>query len=109
MNGFKAKLVLGLSVAFIMSSVNATSTKVSGEKVYEQKCAVCHTEGGGNAPKLDNKSYWHARLEKGVDFMFQQVINHDHHVNCYKCSHREVKEVVKYIATQTGGGNKTLW
>lgn len=109
MNDFKAKLVLGLSAAFIFSSVNAATPKINGQEAYEKKCAVCHAEGKGNAPKLDDKSYWKARLEKGVDHMFQQVVSHEHHVSCYKCSHREVKEAVKYMATQTGGGNKTLW
>lgn len=109
MNGFKAKLALVFSAAFIVSAASASSEKINGGAIYEQKCAVCHTEGGGQTPKLDNKSYWHSQVEKGIDKMFREVTNHERHVSCYKCSHREVKEAVKYIASVTSGGNKTLW
>tara|TARA_B110000879_G_C11053362_1_gene463739 strand:- start:253 stop:582 length:330 start_codon:yes stop_codon:yes gene_type:complete len=109
MKAFKVKVVLILSVVLAFCSVQAKTDNINGEEVYEAKCAACHAEGKAGAPKLDEHTYWQPRLEKGVDALFHNVMNSEHHASCFKCSHREVKEAIKYMATQTGDGNKTLW
>lgn len=93
----------------VFLSAHSAPQKVSGETVYEEKCAACHAKGVSGAPKTGDKSDWQPRLEKGIDSLFQNVTNHDYHVTCYKCSDRQVKEAIKYMATQSGGGNRTLW
>ena len=100
--------VISLSL-FIFYSANAEVKNTSGESVYESKCALCHDKGISGAPKLGDKSSWESRLEKGVDVLYKNVMNREHHVSCYQCSHRDVKEAVKYMATASGGGNRTLW
>lgn len=94
---------------FVGYSVNASINKINGESVYESKCALCHEKGASGSPKLGDKSNWQPRLEKGIDKLFKKVTNREHHVSCYKCSDSEIKEAIKYMATQSGGGNRTLW
>lgn len=37
-----------------------------GRKVYEAVCSVCHAKGLYNAPLLDDKQAWKARIAKGM-------------------------------------------
>lgn len=52
----------------------ATVASLSGEAVYKQSCAVCHTAGVAGAPKLGDKAGWAKLMGVGVDGMTASVI-----------------------------------
>lgn len=90
-------------------SAHAGVKKINGQTIYEGKCAACHEKGEAGAPKLTDKTNWQPRLEKGVDNLFDKVSDPQSHVSCYKCTDSQLKEAIKYVATQSGSGNKVLW
>lgn len=67
-----ALLMLGAGVALAAETGKATKESKAalanplGRKVYEAVCAVCHTRGMGNAPKLEDKAAWKARIAAGM-------------------------------------------
>ncbi len=104
---FKKILLIILSMMLFFPTLAAST--VDGAEVYQEKCSACHDEGKAGAPALDNKASWHSRLEKGLDKLIINTLNPDAHVTCRDCSHRQVKEAVKYMAAKADGGNRTLW
>lgn len=46
-----------------------------GEKIVTQVCALCHSTGMMNSPKLGNAGDWAPRIEKGVDTLYSNAIN----------------------------------
>ena len=100
------KSILLLSMILI-APVQAKS--ISGETVYETKCAVCHDEGKMGAPKLEDKHDWKPRIEKGMDKLFTDISDRKHHVPCHKCTQGEVKEALKYMIAKASGRNHSLW
>ncbi|MFK7794980.1 MAG: cytochrome c5 family protein [Gammaproteobacteria bacterium] len=62
------------------SAVAAVPTQVaaadlSGDQVYQQVCASCHTSGVLNAPKPGDAAAWAPRLAKGNDVLYANAIN----------------------------------
>ena len=62
------------------SAVAAAPTQVaaadlSGDQVYQQVCASCHTAGVLNAPKPGDAAAWAPRLAKGNDTLYANAIN----------------------------------
>jgi cytochrome c5 len=51
-----------------------TTAAAGGEALYKQACAVCHTAGVANAPKLGDKAAWAPRLAQGVPTLVQAAI-----------------------------------
>lgn len=64
-------------VAAAQAEVAATTVAVamSGEEVYQQVCASCHTSGIMNAPKIGDAATWQTRLAKGKDTLYANAIN----------------------------------
>ncbi len=48
---------------------------LSGDQVYQQVCASCHTAGILNAPKPGDAAAWAPRLAKGNDTLYAHAIN----------------------------------
>ncbi|MCB2427036.1 c-type cytochrome [Methylophaga pinxianii] len=46
-----------------------------GKKVVTQVCAVCHSTGMMNSPKLASADDWAPRIEKGMDTLYNHAIN----------------------------------
>jgi mono/diheme cytochrome c family protein len=44
---------------------SGTSLANSGESIYQQVCASCHTPGVAGAPKLGDKAKWAALIKEG--------------------------------------------
>ena len=61
------------------AQVDAVATTVavamSGDQVYQQVCASCHTSGIMTATKLGDASAWQARLAKGKETLYVNAIN----------------------------------
>ena len=47
----------------------------NGEKIVAQVCAMCHSTGMMNSPKLGNAADWAPRIEKGMDTLYSNAIN----------------------------------
>ena len=67
-------------VAAAAATTTAAPTQVaaadlSGEQVYQQVCASCHTAGALNAPKPGDAAAWEPRLAKGKDVLYTNAIN----------------------------------
>lgn len=107
----KSLVVLGLILSIMLLNFQTfAETKVNGETIYNDKCALCHTEGKLGAPKLGDKQAWSPRLKKGLDVLIGFVINDDTHPHCRHCGTREVIEAVKFMANNSHTGqNYTLW
>lgn len=45
-----------------------------GEALYKQACAVCHSTGVANAPKLGDKAAWAPRINQGLPQLVQTVV-----------------------------------
>ncbi len=63
-----------------IGKVNAVDKSIvkearSGEAVYTAACAACHTSGVLNAPKIDDKGAWDARVANGLDGLMKNAVN----------------------------------
>ncbi|KPK58642.1 MAG: hypothetical protein AMJ59_14375 [Gammaproteobacteria bacterium SG8_31] len=47
----------------------------SGQDVYQQACAACHTAGVAGAPKLGDAAAWSDRIAQGNDTLYDHAIN----------------------------------
>ena len=85
----------------------------SGQSVYEENCALCHTEGKLGAPKLGDQAAWQPLIEKNIDYLVEQVVRGAHHPKqgvCKQCTTGEVMDAVKYIVSKSKTeGNYSLW
>jgi len=43
----------------------------SGQDIYNKTCQTCHATGIANAPKLDDKAAWEARVAQGLDMLIK--------------------------------------
>lgn len=57
------------------ASTQVAAADLSGEQVYQQVCASCHTSGVLNAPKPGDAAAWEPRLAKGSDTLYANAIN----------------------------------
>lgn len=46
-----------------------------GKQVVTQVCAVCHSTGMMNSPKIASAEDWAPRIEKGMDTLYEHAIN----------------------------------
>ena len=87
------------------SSVTATST---GEEIYAENCASCHSGGFKGwmtgAPELGDKAVWKPLIAKGVDamttFSIKGVNKMPAKGGCKTCSDEQIKATVEYMAGQ---------
>lgn len=59
---------------FNFKDANAPKVLQSGEAVYKQVCAGCHSTGAANAPKVGDNAGWTARLAQGYDTLLKHAI-----------------------------------
>lgn len=107
----KSLVVLGLILSIMLLDLSVfASSKVDGGTIYNDKCAVCHTEGKMGAPKLGEKDVWMPRLKKGLDQLITFALRDEHHPHCKACRTTDVIAAVKYMANNShSGGNYVLW
>lgn len=53
----------------------ASPTSITGEKLVQERCVVCHEDGKEGAPRIDDFNAWKPRLQKGVEGLVQSSIN----------------------------------
>ena len=73
----------------------------SGETVYNQGCAACHTAGLAGAPMLANNDQWKDRLSKGLEMLTANAYNGYNAMPakglCMDCSELEIERSVQYM------------
>ncbi len=50
------------------------ATVLSGPQVFNEACIVCHGNGIGGAPMLNDRAAWQARIAQGMDTLYQHAI-----------------------------------
>lgn len=79
----------------------ADQSEVSGELVYEQRCAVCHKAGIAGAPKLGDGDAWASRTDKGLDTLVTNAIRGVGAMpprgTCADCSDEEIAAAVGFM------------
>lgn len=79
----------------------AASDGRSGEAVYNQGCAACHTAGLAGAPMLGNDSQWTDRTTKGLELLTSNAYNGYNAMPakgmCIDCSETEIERSVQYM------------
>lgn len=78
---------------------------LSGKKVYDQYCMVCHRVGLAGAPKFRNEDDWKPRLaKKDIAALTQSAINGLNAMpargTCSQCSDEEIQAAVEYMVPQ---------
>ena len=90
----------GEACAGAPATVAAAAPK-SGQEVYTASCAMCHTPGLMNAPKLGNAADWSPRIAKGIETLNTHAIAGFNAMpakgTCAACSDAEIKAAVKYM------------
>lgn len=75
----------------------------SGEEIYGQFCSNCHENGVAGAPQLVADA-WDARIDKGVDELYDNTINGINAMpaggTCNDCSEDELRATVDYMLDQ---------
>jgi cytochrome c5 len=59
------------AVSTASADTGGASAGRSGEEVYNGVCGTCHNTGIANAPKLDDKAAWEARVANGLDGLME--------------------------------------
>ncbi|MGQ4276823.1 c-type cytochrome [Pseudidiomarina sp. E22-M8] len=73
----------------------------SGEVVYNQFCAACHTSGVLGSPKMNNAADWEPRLAQGMDTVLKHAIEGYNAMppkgTCGDCSDAEIQAAIDYM------------
>jgi cytochrome c5 len=92
-------------------AAGAPQTSVTGEKVYQDVCKVCHEAGLVGAPKLGDKAAWAPRIKRGIDALYTNAIKGTDKGMPPKGGNRdladiEVQRAVVYMANRSGASFK---
>ena len=82
--------------------VVAAAGSAGVEENYNKSCAVCHITGVAGAPKLDDAAAWEPRIAKGMDTLYNSVINGlppamPAKGMCFSCSDDDLRALVDYM------------
>ncbi len=61
--------------ACAVASLAASAGAAAPERVYRDKCAICHDDGGGGAPRLGVRPDWSSRLSQGRAVLHRNSID----------------------------------
>ena len=59
----------------VAPAATAAAGPVDGKAIYEQACFACHGTGAAGAPKLGDSGAWSARIDQGMDTLFDHALN----------------------------------
>ncbi|MDC0423173.1 c-type cytochrome [Methylophilaceae bacterium] len=62
-------------VKVMKDSTSDTKSAISGEKIAQANCAMCHASGLMNAPKIGDEGQWGPRIAQGKDMLVSNAIN----------------------------------
>jgi len=85
----------------VASDVVSTSEIRSGEEVYMNACATCHSIGLAGAPKFADLASWGDRPDEGIEHLTEQVKNGLNGMPpmgmCMDCADEELTAAVQYM------------
>jgi cytochrome c5 len=68
------KPVAEVKVAEATSEKTGDSGSISGEKIAQKNCALCHASGMMNSPKIGDKEQWAPRIAQGKEMLVNNAI-----------------------------------
>ncbi len=74
------KRIPELIVSAVLLSVTISIAYADGKSIYQENCAVCHTQGVAGAPKLGNKEAWAPLIARGRTYLIGYALNGPGHV-----------------------------
>ena len=84
-----------------------TKSSISGEKIAQANCAMCHASGLMNAPKIGDTGQWGPRIAQGKDMLVSNAINGIRTMPAKggnaSLTDEEVAAAVVYMANSSGG------
>lgn len=81
----------------------AVALPLTGEKIYQNHCAMCHASGAAGAPKLGDAAAWKTRLTAagGIDKLTASAVAGKGAMPakglCMTCSDADIKKSIQYI------------
>lgn len=68
------KPVAEVKVAEAATEKSGDSGSISGEKIAQKNCALCHASGMMNSPKIGDKEQWAPRIAQGKEMLVNNAI-----------------------------------
>ncbi len=68
------KPVAEVKVAEAISDKTGDSGSISGEKIAQKNCALCHASGMMNSPIIGDKGQWAPRIAQGKEMLVNNAI-----------------------------------
>lgn len=88
-------------------STSNTMSTISGEKIAQANCAMCHASGLMNAPKIGDAGQWGPRIAQGKDMLVSNAIKGIRTMPAKggntSLTDEEVAAAVIYMANASGG------
>jgi cytochrome c5 len=90
---------------------SAPQASMTGEKVYQDVCKVCHEAGLVGAPKLGDKAAWAPRIKRGINVLYTNAIKGTDKGMPPKGGNRDLADIdvqraVVYMANRSGASFK---
>ncbi len=96
--------LFGDECASAMALPGRTGGPRDGETVYETFCMACHATGVSESPILGNVEMWAPRIDKGIEVLYQSIINGLNVMpargTCVDCSDEELQAAVDFMVGQ---------
>ena len=87
--------------AVVTTAASSASGIRSGEEVYNNSCATCHSIGLAGAPKFADLASWGSRPDEGIEHLTEQVKNGLNGMPpmgmCMDCADEELTAAVQYM------------
>lgn len=94
------KVLMATAAAVMMIPASAMAER-DGLTVYNTSCAMCHAAGVANAPKVGDAAAWNARLEQGMDALYNNADKGKGQMParglCMDCTDGELKAAIQYM------------
>ena len=68
------KPVAEVKVAEAATEKTGDSGSISGEQIAQKNCALCHSSGMMNSPKIGDKEQWAPRIAQGKEMLVNNAI-----------------------------------
>lgn len=101
----KSPVILAAAAALLSPSFAIAD---SGEKVYKNRCSLCHAGGAGGAPRFQNRDEWTPRAAQGKLTLYQSALKGKPNTAMQArggfrdLSEDEVMAAVDYMVAQAG-------
>lgn len=101
------KPVAEVKVAEVATEKTGDSGNISGEKIAQKNCALCHASGMMNSPKIGDKEQWAPRIAQGKEMLVNNAIQGIRTMPAKggnpSLSDAEVAAAVVWMANSSGG------